>query len=272
MAAKQSALDIWMKKVGGKAKLAEQAKGAKESNFENLDDGRYVGRLTSAELGESKSSDRPQIAWGVTVVEGDDAGEKAFEYDGLDGDESFYWISKKLALFGQDPEDVDFTDGESFKESLQNMLDAIVEDRPAVKIRLKTKDGFQHMYFEQVIEDYEGPDVEVDDKKKKPAAKPAAKADKPAAKGGPSKPVKGAKKADPEPEVEEEEVAEEEAEVEEDTVEISVGMKVAFEWKGEAMEGEIKEILESEEKVKVRCDGKIYPLAFDRITPAEVDK
>ena len=61
--------------------------------------------------------------------------------------------------------------------------------------------------------------------------------------------------------------SEEVPEPEEITLEI--GMKVKFDWKGEELEGEVKEILEDEEKVKVKVGNKIYPVKADKISLVE---
>lgn len=77
-----------------------------------------------------------------------------------------------------------------------------------------------------------------------------------------------------EPAEEEEEVVVTEAEEE---AQVEIGSDVSFEWKGETLEGKVKEILEAEGKLKISSGGKVYPVKAENVTliveeaPAEDD-
>ena len=63
-----------------------------------------------------------------------------------------------------------------------------------------------------------------------------------------------------------EEVSESELEAEAEEASLEVGMKVSFDFKEEKVEGEVIEILEQEEKVKVKTSqGKIFKLSPDAL-------
>ncbi len=261
-------LAAWLKK--SKTKWAETAAATKEkglSTYERLPDGKYVARVTSVEVGTSDSG-RNQIKWGHTIAEGEFRGEKVYAYDGLDHEDSLEWLSKKVLRFNVDPTEIDI-------ENLQVELDALISDKPAFKIRLKTKkdSDYQDVYLDSIIEDYEDPEGEDEgEPEPEPEKKPEPK--KPAAK--PDKPAKKKPEPEPEPELEglEEEIVIEDDEdvVVEDELEIAVGMPVKFTWKGETLEGEIKEIDEEAAKCKVKVGKMVYPVKFDQLVATDTAK
>ena len=130
----------------------EQAlRAATEQGFENPPDGKYVMKLIEAELGESKSSGRVQIAWKWEIVESADEawiGKTKFDYDGLERDDAFVWLCRKLKKFGYDPTELKLS-------KIEATLDELVDRHPYIKARLKTKNDFQNMSIECEIEDYE---------------------------------------------------------------------------------------------------------------------
>ena len=64
----------------------------------------------------------------------------------------------------------------------------------------------------------------------------------------------------------EEEVVEEESTAEAEEAQVEVGTKVSFIWKEEELEGVVKEINEDEGKLKVSCNGKLYPVKAENAT------
>ena len=64
----------------------------------------------------------------------------------------------------------------------------------------------------------------------------------------------------------EEEVVEEEPVTEEAEAQVEIGTKVSFDWKGESLEGEVKEIDEAEGKLKVKVGTKVYPVKAENAT------
>ncbi len=105
---------------------------ANTSSFENPADGIYISQLSSAELGEAKSSGKPQIKWGFTVIEGDLQGTTKYDYMQLDGQLGLDPLAWRLNSLGVKIEDVDLT-------QLQSMLDDLVSRNMVMKMTLKTK-------------------------------------------------------------------------------------------------------------------------------------
>lgn len=130
----------------------EQAqRAATEQGFENPPDGKYILKLLEAELGESKSSGRVQIAWKWEIVESADenwVGKSKYDYDGLEREDAFVWLCRKLKKFGYDPSELKLS-------KIEETLDELVDRHPYVKAKLKTKNDFQNMSIECEIEDYE---------------------------------------------------------------------------------------------------------------------
>lgn len=109
-------------------------------------------------------------------------------------------------------------------EDLVDAVDQLAEDLPEIMIRVKN--GFANLegLFEKKGEDDIGEEVESEEVEEVAS--------------------------------EEDETVEEESE--EATVEI--GTKVLFTWKGEELEGEVKEIDEAAGKLKIKSGGKVYPV------------
>ena len=216
-----------------KAKLAKVkdwsavSKAADQSSGGNVPDGRYHGKVVSAELAESKGSGREQINLFCEVVEeGDYQGQSIGIFMGLDEEKSLPWTVAALRRCGYkvpEPEDV------------VDAVDSLNSDLPEVAIRVKNGFGNLDGLWEAKGEDtFEGDSNEVE----------AAE------------------------EVAEEEVVEESVEEvpEEAEAQVEIGTKVSFDWKGESLEGEVKEIDEAEGKIKVKVGNKVYPVKAENAT------
>lgn len=133
------------------SKAQEESKTA-TAYGSTVPDGKYYAELTNAELGESNSSGRLQIAWEYTINDGDNSGDIVRDYDGLDRQENIPWILRKLAKFGIDTDILE-------PEELPDLLEQLVEKRIECKITLKTnkskKSGeastYQNVYIDSVI-------------------------------------------------------------------------------------------------------------------------
>ena len=234
-------IQSWLDKQAGA--WAGESEKAKNSKFDKLPEGRYIGVLTSAEVGVSRN-ERPQVAWGYTIIEGDLAGEKVRAYDGLDQEDSLYYLGRRFGSMGVDPTTIDL-------KKLQKHLDALVEQKLTLKIRLKnSKDGeFQNIYIDGVVSG--GSET-----------------------SAPTEPVVDMSQvaSEGEPEVVEEvvEVVEEVVEdVAEEEVTLAVGMTVQFEWQGETLQGVAAELLDTKAKIKV--GDKLYPVAYDKLALVETE-
>ncbi len=246
-------------------KWAEQSSAAKQQgDFENVPDGRYIAILSSAELTESKSSSRPMLAWGWTILEGDLEGEVIRSYRMLDYDNSFFWLAKELSTLGIDPEAVNIA-------KLEATLDELVESKIVARLKLQTKNEFQNVYVDRVLHDYYEDDDEPVAPPRRTRPEPVeeeAVAPKAKAKPGKAKPAPEPEPVEDEEEDEEEEVEDAEPFVEtdaedEEEVELQVGMKVEFIRQGKELEGTVTKIDEENGSATVKVGNKSYPVAFD---------
>lgn len=218
-------------KVANSKWADESARAKNDPGFVKLDDGRYIGWLTNAELKEAQNG-KPMVQLTFKIVEGDNEGAQTSKFCMLDNDDGFFYLGKTLLVFGIDIEDIHWDNRKSKEDTfIVNVLKHLVEQKLVVKIRLRTSGTNQYTDVEELVEDYELPEQ---------IATPGFDT----------------------PEETEEEVEEEEVE---DEVDLAVGMKVSFTWKGEKLEGVINALLEEEQKVKVKIGSKIYPVGIDKI-------
>lgn len=121
-------------------------KAAQESSFgSKVPDGRYIAQIVGAEVGESQSSGRLQVAWEYCILEGEHAGEIVRDYDGLETQENLVWLARKLDRLGYETASISF-------EELEDVLRDCVESRITVQLRLKTKGEYQNAYVDQRLE------------------------------------------------------------------------------------------------------------------------
>lgn len=265
------------------ATVAASAKGYSEKP-----DGRYIGQISYADIVESESSGKLQIAWRATIMEGDLQGELIYWWEGLENERSLEFVAKNLAKFGYDPTTVRLRD-------LPKILAAIVEKEPVCQLRLKTKPGsdFQNCWVDRVLEDYVPDDEGDEEHNARMAAKAAAEAEAEAAAAKPVKPSSAkakpvatptpepAPKAKPGPkpkptpaslpEPEEDEEDEDEDEDEEDEVDLEIGMMVSFEKGGKTLTGKVTKIDENSETATVKVGIKSYPVSFEDMEVVETD-
>lgn len=196
--------------ASAKEKANEQSYGASE-----VEDGRYLARLTRAELCNSKSSGRLQVAWSYEIEEGEFKGEKVSNYDGCETEENLKYLFLTLSRFGiEAPDDL--------SEELEEILKNIEKSKPICKIQIKTKGEYQNVYLQKVLNHSETKKLSTEDS-----------------------------------EYQEDENSE--SEESEESVEIEVGSRVSATLKKGEVNGEVVEILEEENLVKVKGDdGKVY--------------
>lgn len=110
----------------------------------------YTVRIDAAVLGESKTSQRLQIEWGMTVLEGDFEGKKVNKYDGINEAKDLPYVQGTLEALELDIPD-DITD---IGEVLESAVGLIVD------ITVKTRDEFTNIFFNELVEDYEEAEAE----------------------------------------------------------------------------------------------------------------
>jgi len=132
------------------AEAAKQAAEAPEKGeFKNPPDGKYVLQLEEVEVGFSQNSGRPQVKWVWEIKDCADTdwiGKKKFDYDGLDKENSFYYLCLKLKKFGLNVEGINPSNLEENLQLLQNSA-------PTVEARLKTKKDFQNTFIDKMVDE-----------------------------------------------------------------------------------------------------------------------
>lgn len=118
-----------------------------ESVFDNLPDGKYQVGIEEVRLENAKKSGRLQLAWVLTVMNGDYAGRKVFHYRGLDREESVGWMKREIYACGLEVESI-----LDLPDMLPELLDRVVE------ITLKTKRGsdgedYQNCFINRLLDE-----------------------------------------------------------------------------------------------------------------------
>jgi hypothetical protein len=126
----------------GKDWKAASARDAKQFGSE-LEDGRYIARITDCEIQESMSSGRLQVMWEHTVVEGPDTNATIRSYDGIETEDGLFYLQRRIARLGkQVPEN---------PSDLENVITQLAKEKPIVRIRVKTKGDYQNVYLDKLI-------------------------------------------------------------------------------------------------------------------------
>lgn len=139
------------------ATAREKAKNDPEYNQgrQTIDDGKYITRLMSSEVGTSQAG-KLQIVTKFVVVKGDHAGATIPRYDGLEREEGLPWIFKFLESLGMDADQIEL-------DKLEESLAAITAEQAFYRILVKTKGDFQNIYVDRKLEDYDPSDTDIAD-------------------------------------------------------------------------------------------------------------
>jgi hypothetical protein len=259
-----------LKNAGKNWATAKKRAAETESGFTEYPDGKYEAQLTGAKLGVSEGG-RNQIAFAWKFVDGDFEGKTKTAYQGIDTEDNLYFLARDLERLGYELPD-DLTD-------LPDILKDLEKSKPVASINLKSKGDFQNVYIRKV---YTESDEDDEDEEEDDDAAAEAEADDDAAEDEEEETDDDAAEEeesdeeesdeeeeeadDEEADDEEEEEADEEAEDDAEEVDIEVGMRVQAETIKGREPGEIAEILEKEEKVRVKLDsGRTVKLGIDKI-------
>ncbi len=225
-------LDKFNKNFAKEKKRADELGG-----FAEIPDGKYLARVSSCDIKNSNAGEM-HLVFQLEVLESaeDEAlvGAKASKWCNIEKEDGSAYLIRDLRRFGIELEDL---------TQLPEVAKMIDEQKPEVKISLKTGNAGQFTYIDQVVSEMDAGDHA--------AAEDAEDEDEDSG--------------------EEEESEDDVDDEQEEGTSIEVGMKVTFIWKKEEMEGTVKEILEKENKVKVSSGGKVYPVALDAISLPEVE-
>lgn len=140
------------------SKFSKRLKGAKKNwkkgrkrasdspdGYESVDDGKYVARLKSAQVGESQSSGRLQIMWNWEILEGDFKGQTVLDFDGLETEDNLMWLARKLNKLGYEaPDDL---------EDIEDLLKELEGEMLTFRIKLKTKNEYQNLFIDKQVKD-----------------------------------------------------------------------------------------------------------------------
>ena len=159
-----------LKKLNGAWESAKQTANDMPS-FAEVPDGRYVCKLTGAEIGESAGG-RLQVGWVWKIVDNDSEyrGQDLRDYDGLETEENLVWLQKKLERLNYEVDDLNI-------EELPELLKELVSQGITARIRAKTKGEFQNLLIDRVLEDYDAEPLAEEDAPKGKAKSKPAKAD-----------------------------------------------------------------------------------------------
>lgn len=129
-----------MKKMKSAWKKAEVREG-----YSNIPDGDYVAKIESATLGLSPKSNEPRIEWKMVILNEDAAGKKLVKWSNMATEENFEWAKGDIARLELEIPD----DPTELPDTLAEAVGLIIE------VNCKTKDDFQNIYFNGVLEDYD---------------------------------------------------------------------------------------------------------------------
>lgn len=219
--------------------FAKEKKRADElGGFAENPDGKYLAKVTNCDIKNSNAGEMHFVFQFEILESAEDeslVGAKASKWANVEKEDGMAYLIRDLRKFGIELEDL---------TQLPEAAKMIDDQKPEVKISLKTGNAGQFTYIDTVISEMDAGDHTPNDEEE------------------------GDENED---EVGDEGNESEETEETDEGTSVEIGMKVGFIWKKEKMEGIIKEILEKENKVKVSSGGKIYPVALDAISLPEVE-
>jgi len=246
---------MFKKKLAGMKKYWEKARAnAATAGGSNVPDGKYIAKLSKAEVRESQEKAWLHVAFEFVIVQGEQTGEIVNHRNGLETEENQQWLARDLKRLGKDPESIEIEDMETTCAELQ-------AEAPTVRLTVKTKGDFVNVYIDKLVEDVatEGdPIVEGEEAvPEEVEGDPAVEGEVEGEEAVPEEAPKSAGKkpsAKPVPAVEEEE-----------TVDLKKGAKVVAEVKGKKFPGKVLTINEDDGNASVRLDknGIVVKVAFE---------
>ena len=126
-----------LKKLKGAWKKSQ----AKSGNSP-VPDGTYQCRIDEAVLSESKNTQRLQVGWTLKILADDQEGRMLWKYDGIETEEAMGWFKGALETL-----ELEVPDGE---EDIPDVLEAA--QGLGVEVTVRTKDEFQNVYFNELID------------------------------------------------------------------------------------------------------------------------
>ena len=134
-----AAVDVF---AAGRQRFMEEGPGWTE-----LEDGRYRMALVSAKIGRSERSNRRQIVFDWVVTDGEFAGERKRAFEGLETEDSIYFLNIALARLGYQPPENE--------AELAAICEELGTNHPECRVQLRTKDGsdIQNLRIQKLLAD-----------------------------------------------------------------------------------------------------------------------
>lgn len=265
-----------------KAKKLWGAAKQRKPDFDNVvPDGVYVAQLVRAELGESQSKGRLQVAWKAVIKSGEYKGENINWWSGIETEDNIMYFQRDLVRLGKEvPED---------PEEVEEVLGELEKEKPTVRLKFVTKGEYQNVRILKALdvdEEIDGDEAveeeETDDETPEATEEEATEEDE---EDEDEEEQSEAEETEDEEEEEDEEESEEDEEVEEEedededeeveeAPEVEVGARVMFSYKGKDIVGEVKKIDYKKEEVSIVSEkGKLYKgIKPDALSPAPKTK
>jgi len=276
----------------------------KSGGFEEFDDGRYRARLIKSEIGVS-GNDRLQVLMHWKFLTGEYKGKVKIAYQGIETEENLTYFGRDLQRFGYETDDIegpddikgilkelnkekpkakislktkgDFqnvnilaVDGQDDDEAADDEDGDEEEEKPKKKKSKKSDDdeSEEEESEEEESEDEEEEEEKPKKKSKKKAADEKEEEEEEEEEEEDDKPKKKNKKSSDDDEEEEEESEEEDEDGED--VEVAVGSKITYKFKGKKYEGVVLDIFAKSNEVRVETDEKKRKISFDNVLDVEV--
>jgi hypothetical protein len=250
-----------LKEAGKLWKGAKKKAAEKSSAFVEYEDGRYMARLQGGEIGTSEAG-RLQLAWSWKFEDEPYEGKIKKAYQGLENEDNLVFLARDLERLGYEaPDDI---------AGIEEVLNDIKKEKPLARIRLKSKGDFQNVYIDKVFSGDEEDEAEEEDTEETETETETEEAE--TEEESDEEESDDAEESDEEESDEEEteEESDEESDEEDDEVELTVGMRVEADTSKGKKVGKIIEILEKENKVRVKTEeGPVVKVGIDKLAAAD---
>lgn len=233
------------KKLSTAKKLWMKAKtrASEDVPFGEYEDGRYIGRLVGAEIGESQSSGRLQVTWTWKFLEGEYKGQTVRDFDGLETEDNMMWFGRKIVRLGAEmPDDLD---------DLPEVLTDLEKSKPVARFKLATKGDYQNVYLQQVLDEDDLEDTEEDEDDENTEEESDDDSDEDES----EEEEEEEEEDDSDSDSEDEEEEEEEEETPEEDVELESGMRVTATIKRKEQVGNVISVSEDGKSALIRLDA-----------------
>jgi hypothetical protein len=128
--------------AGKKWKVARETASTGGSGWDEFEDGRYLTQVTGLEIGESQNG-RLQLVWDFKFLEGDNKDKVKKDFQGMETEQNLQFVAQRITQFGYEvPEDI---------EDVEDVVKAILKEKPICRISLKSKGDFQNVRVLKVL-------------------------------------------------------------------------------------------------------------------------